>query len=185
MSRMYIVNHWSDAAAYSGEQIGQRLADSKALHFNRDGSANTQLYTDSETKPKEKSKPSLRDRISLADRHFNRIEAMSLELEKEYRQGNISNEEYSYLKPKMQKRLDDAWKRLCKENKWEEELEHSTKQALLLEKQEENKRSSQRNAKVQGYSEKLLKVVKSIGTNSFTQFFGLSTIVLVAAKMIF
>lgn len=185
MSRMYIVNHWSDAAAYSGEQIGQRLADSKALHFNRDGSANTKLYADSETALKETLKPSLRDRISLADRHFNRIEAMSLELEKEYKLGNISNEEYSYLKPKMQKRLDAAWKRLCKENKWEDEAEHSTKQESLSEKQEENKSSSQRNAKVQGYSEKLLKVVKFIVINSFTQFFGLSIIVLVAAKMIF
>lgn len=184
MSRMYIVNHWSDAAAYSGEQIGQRLSDSKVLHFNRDGSANTQLYADPETKPKAKAKASIRDRISLADRHFNRIEAMSLELEKEYKLGNITDEEYSYLKPKMQKRLDAAWKRLCKENQWEYEAEDSTKQASLLEKQEENKRSSKRNARLQGYSEKLLKVVKFIGTNDLAKFVLGSIIIFIGTQII-
>lgn len=180
--RHFVNVTWNNAAEqYDGYQQMNR-------HVNPNGTAAIHNYSDEAlgiNKAKEKSKPSLRDRISLADRHFNRIEAMSLELEKEYRQGNISDEDYSYLKPKMQKRLDAAWKRLCKENKWEDEVEHSTKQASLLEKQQENKHSSQTNTKVQGYSVKLLKVVKFIGTNSFTQFFGLSTIVLLTAKIIF
>lgn len=65
-------------------------------------------------------KASLRDQISLADRHYNRMEAMSLQLDKE-RSNGMSDEEYYELRVKMDVRLKKAWARLCKENGWDDQ----------------------------------------------------------------
>lgn len=66
------------------------------------------------------NKAPLRDRISLADRHFNRMEAMSIELDRAWKAG-MSDEEYYELRAKMNIRLEKAWQRLSKENGWNDE----------------------------------------------------------------
>lgn len=119
MARMHVIQSWSDGAAYSGEQIQARLSQGKALHFKKSGMANTELYTQDDEKPK--SKPSIRDRISLADRHFSRMEAMSKELEDSLDNGTVTLIEYQQLKPIMNARLEKAWLRLSKQHGWVEE----------------------------------------------------------------
>lgn len=95
MSRMYIVNHWNDAAAYSGEQIGERLKDSTALHFNRDGSANVNLYSEETALAKKKSSVSITDRILPQKRRVDSLTAQMVELESEYKAGKMSIQDYS------------------------------------------------------------------------------------------
>lgn len=99
-----------------------------SLHMLNKDRANIDAYAtlDAPVKKTVKKAP-LRDRISLADRHFNRIEALSLELDSEWKAGNIDSEEYYELRAKMNVRLDKAWKRLEKENGWADE---ETEQAL-------------------------------------------------------
>ena len=112
--RLYCIQSWNDASRQSGEQIGNRLAQSQALHMTRDGKANVALYADDAPKPKAKKKRSIVERVSLADSHYNRLEALSLELDKEMESGNVSFEDYAYLRQVMDSRLDKAWNRLAK-----------------------------------------------------------------------
>lgn len=124
MSRTHVIQMWTDAAEYSGEMIGNRLSHSQALHMTRDGKANVALYADEAPKPKAKKKRSIVERVSLADSHYNRLEALSLELDKELENGNVSFEDYAYLRQVMDGRLEKAWQRLAKARGFvEEELE--------------------------------------------------------------
>lgn len=122
--RLYCIQSWNDASRQSGEQIGNRLAQSQALHMTRDGKANTALYAEEAPKPKAKKKRSIVERVSLADSHYNRLEALSLELDKELESGNVSFEDYAYLRRVMDARLEKAWQRLSKARGFiDEELE--------------------------------------------------------------
>lgn len=114
MSRTHVIQMWTDAAEYSGEMIGNRLSQSQALHMTRDGKANVALYAEEAPKPKAKKKRSIVERVSLADSHYNRLEALSLELDKELENGNVSFEDYAYLRQVMDSRLEKAWNRLAK-----------------------------------------------------------------------
>lgn len=98
MSRMYIVNHWNNAAAYSGEQIGDRLKDSSALHFHRDGSANVNLYSEETALAKKKSSVPLRHRILPQARRVETLTEQLIELEQLYKSGSLSISEYSTLR---------------------------------------------------------------------------------------
>lgn len=124
VGRYYCIQSWNDASRQSGEQIGNRLAQSQALHMTRDGKANTALYADEAPKPKAKKKRSIVERVSLADSHYNRLEDLSLELDKELESGNVSFEDYAYLRQVMNARLEKAWQRLAKARGFiDEELE--------------------------------------------------------------
>src|SRR5690606_26150662 len=78
------------------------------------GKANTKAFADEAPKPKTKKKRSIVERVSLADSHYNRLEALSLELDKEMESGNVSFEDYAYLRRVMGERLEKAWQRLAK-----------------------------------------------------------------------
>lgn len=108
MSRMYIVNHWNDAAAYSGEQIGDRLKDSTALHFNRDGSANVELYSEETALAKKKSSASITDRILPQKRRVDSLTGQMVELEAEYKAGKISIADYSLYRDIVSAKRDRA-----------------------------------------------------------------------------
>lgn len=123
--RLYCIQSWNDASRQSGEQIGNRLAQSQALHMTRDGKANTALYSDEAPKPKAKKKRSIVERVSLADGHYNRLEALSLELDKELELGAVSFEDYAYLRQTMDARLEKAWTRLAKARGFDEETEEA------------------------------------------------------------
>lgn len=108
MSRMYIVNHWNNAAAYSGEQIGDRLKDSTALHFNRDGSANVSLYSEETALAKKKSSISITDRILPQKRRVDSLTAQMVELESEYKAGKMSIQDYSLYRDIVSAKRDRA-----------------------------------------------------------------------------
>lgn len=119
--RLYCIQSWNDASRQSGEQIGNRLTQSQALHMTRDGKANVALYADEAPKSKAKKKRSIVERVSLADSHYNRLEALSLELDKELELGNVSFEDYAYLRQTMDARLEKAWTRLAKARGFDEQ----------------------------------------------------------------
>lgn len=108
MSRMYIVNHWNDAAAYSGEQIGDRLKDSSALHFNRDGSANVNLYSEETALAKKKTSVPLIDRVLPQQRRVRVLTEQLYELEAE-RKAGMDIHTYSQLRDVL----------ICKRNRAE------------------------------------------------------------------
>lgn len=118
IGRSYLIQSWNDASSYSGEMIGNRLSKSNEL-FLANGKANIALFDDSpKAKPKKRS---IGDRIDLANAHYERMEAMSNELDNAYFAGEMDDERYALLRMKMNERLHKAWKRLSKENGWNEE----------------------------------------------------------------
>lgn len=121
--RQYLVGSWNNADEYdySGEQLmGARHGKSLCVdHMLPNGMANISRYGDA---PKAKlKKRSIGDRIDLANAHYERMEAMSNELDNAYFAGEMDNERYALLRMKMNERLSKAWKRLSKENGWDEE----------------------------------------------------------------
>lgn len=114
MSRMYIQPSWVGAAEdWSGDSPDNRKCLSQELYLPN-GKANTKAFADEAPKPKAKKKRSIVERVSLADSHYNRLEALSLELDKEMESGNVSFEDYAYLRQTMDARLEKAWQRLAK-----------------------------------------------------------------------
>lgn len=114
MSRMYIQPSWIGAAEdWSGDSPDNRKCSSRELYLPN-GKANTKAFADEAPKSKAKKKRSIVERVSLADSHYNRLEALSLELDKEMESGNVSFEDYAYLRQTMDARLEKAWQRLAK-----------------------------------------------------------------------
>lgn len=144
MARHYVIQDWQNAAEYSGEMIGKRLARSQEL-FLPNGKANIALFADEE--PKAKKKKSVADSIDLAERHFQRMEKLSEELDDEYYSGEIDEERYELLRYKMDERLIKAFRRLEKENApiWKKEDEKYAENSLTFSLDEvtfETKRKS-------------------------------------------
>lgn len=114
MSRVYIQASWVGAAEdWSGDSPDNRKCSSRELYLPN-CKANTKAFADEAPKPKAKKKRSIVERVSLADSHYNRLEALSLELDKELENGNVSFEDYAYLRQVMDGRLEKAWQRLAK-----------------------------------------------------------------------
>ena len=199
MSRMYVVNEWTNAAAYSGEMIGDRFKKSEGLHFNRDGSANTDLYAD---EPKQK-KPSvsIQHRILPQAARVNKLTEQLKELVKEYKAGNIEIDEYSMLLSVIAAKRDRALFLLNKAKSVRAPFEIEGEEVISLGKTHVNSdkrgRTSKRTA-IQGNRFKvtkkpyisdnrikLSKVADFINNHQFTYFVVCSTIVLTAVKLIF
>lgn len=117
IGRSYLIQSWNDASSYSGEQIHNRLSDSKELHMIN-GKANTKLYEEKELK---KNKRSIRDKIIPQSVRLDNIEKLILELETEYKNKSVSYEEYVELKSVLDKKHKRAYELLSKALSWEEE----------------------------------------------------------------
>lgn len=87
------------------------------------GRANIAAFAEPEQKKEVKKKKSVADSIDLAEKHFQRMEKLSEELDDEYYAGEIDEERYELLRYKMDERLIKAFRRVEKENKeiWEAE----------------------------------------------------------------
>ena len=199
MSRMYVINEWTNAAAYSGEMIGDRLKKSEDLHFNRDGSANTDLYAD---EPKQ-NKPSIhiRDKILPQQRRVNTLTEQMKDLVSEYKAGNIDIDEYSMLLSVISEKRDRAIKLLSKAKSVRAPFEIEEEEAISLGKihvkSEKNFKTSKRVATegnrfkdtekptISDDRTKLSKVADWINRNDWFYLLSCSTIVLTAAKYIF
>ena len=121
MARHYVLGSWANADEfdYSGEQLmGSRHGKSVCMdHMLPSGMANLRRYGDPvEQKPAAKPKKSVADSIDLAQKHFDRIEKLSEELDNEYFSGEIDQTRYDLLRYKLDERLIRAWRRLEREN---------------------------------------------------------------------
>lgn len=115
MARHYIIQDWQNAAEYSGEMIGNRLASSEQLYLSN-GKANTALFADP---PAAKRKQlSAFEKACSADRAFERLEKLSLQLDDEYAAEKISSEDWVYARKQLDGKLERAWAKVCKLRGW-------------------------------------------------------------------
>ena len=107
---------------YNGQQCGERNVRSSEVVplYDQYGNANIKAFSDealeARKKPAAKPKKSVADSIDLAQRHFDRIEKLSEELDNEYFAGEIDEEYYNLLRYKLDVRLIKAWERLEKDS---------------------------------------------------------------------
>jgi hypothetical protein len=106
--RLYCIQSWNNASETSGEQIGNRLAQSRGLHFNRDGSANVDLYSEGDDTSKRKTSIPLSDRILPQKKRLNTLRNQLIELETEYKTTGMSIEEYSTLRDILMVKISRA-----------------------------------------------------------------------------
>ena len=129
MPRQYIVNSWVGAAeydegdTYNGEQVGRRHQKSIGVHVTRSGDqwyANTAAYAEPEKKAPTKKRSAF-SQIMLADKNYERLCALSEQLDQELDAGHIPDfESYCAARKNIDKRLATAWLRVCKERNWNE-----------------------------------------------------------------
>lgn len=123
MSRMHVLQMWTDAAAYSGEQIGDRLSNSEELHILPNGKANIALYADDNasynrtTAPKKQR--SAFSKACLQDSNFERLTTLKSKLLEDYESGVLSLEDYQYACKSLQPRIDRAWDKIVKTRGWD------------------------------------------------------------------
>ena len=107
---------------YNGQQCGERNVRSSEVVplYDQYGNANIKAFSDealeARKKPAAKPKKSVADKIDLAQRNFDRIEKLSIELDEEYFSGAIDQTHYELLRYKLDERLIRAWRRVEKEN---------------------------------------------------------------------
>lgn len=197
MARHYIVQDWSDSAAWSGEMIGDRLSSSEKHHFLKNGKANIALY-EGEEKAKIKKQPSLRHRILPGERRVERLTAQMIELCGEYKAGLHTKEEYTLLLSVVSAKRARAEELLAKavsvKAPFEREEEDKPKQNETLSREilSENKRSALKAKQIKAKTENvkhdrksLSKVADWINRNDWAYLLICSSIVLTAAKIIF
>lgn len=97
------------------------------------GKANVKGFAEPE-KVQLKTKKSIADSIDLAERHYQRMERLSQELDEEYFAQELDEERYQLLRYKMNERLTKAWKRLEKDSGpiWEKMDEQEEIENLYL-----------------------------------------------------
>ena len=105
--RLYCIQSWNNASETSGEQIGNRLAQSRGLHFNRDGSANVSLYAEDQDNKRKTSIP-LSDRILPQKKRLTTLSDQLIELETEYKTTDMSIQEYSTLRDILMVKINRA-----------------------------------------------------------------------------
>lgn len=139
MPRTHIVQSWvgsceyDEGDTYSGEQIGNRNQKSVGVLIERSGDqwkvgnvdqnvptfingrANVAAFADPVVKPKQSRTKSAFDSIMLADRNYERLCDLSEKLDQEFDAGQIDLESWAAARKNIDKRLEKAWERCCKE----------------------------------------------------------------------
>lgn len=103
MSRQFILQEWSNAAAdsYSGYQVHK--------HFRKNGAAAIENYGEPEVKKVKKVKnPDFR---LTSERTIDRLEKHRADLEAAFESGELSFERYDVLLREWEVKMDRAWKR--------------------------------------------------------------------------
>lgn len=144
MSRYFMIQSWvgshENEPDYNGNQCGERNVHSSEVVplYDQYGNANIKAFSDealeSRNKRTVKKKKSVADSIDLAEKHFQRMEKLSEELDEEYCAGEIDEDHYELLRYKMDERLIKAFRRLEKENApiWKKEDEKYAEQSLTF-----------------------------------------------------
>lgn len=96
--RLYVVQSWNNASAYSGEQIGTRLAKSKELHLNRDGTANIALYDERWQQEKANKRQRTPQQILLPHSlSLDKLDKLEAQIDSQFDGGEIDASQYSDL----------------------------------------------------------------------------------------
>ena len=152
MSRYFMIQSWvgshENEPDYNGQQCGERNVRSSEVVplYDQYGNANIKAFSDealeARKKPATKPKKSVADSIDLSNRHLERMEKLSEQLDEEFLAGEIDEERYELLRYKMDERLIKAFRRVEKENApiWEMEDAkfNASKQTVECEWKESN-----------------------------------------------
>ena len=94
--------------------------------------ANIDLYTDEEPKKKPAKKKSAFEQADLANRHYERLEKISCDLDAELDRGEITASQWAMARKQLDKRLDLAWKRVADANGWDAQEKDQELYSLFL-----------------------------------------------------
>lgn len=149
MPRTHILQSWVGAAeydegdSYNGQQIGNRNQKSVGVHILRSGDqwkANISAYADEQPKKKTAKKKSAFEQADLANRHYERLEKISCDLDAELDRGEITASQWAMARKQLDKRLDRAWQRVADANGWDaQEKDQELYSLCLSEMQEKHK----------------------------------------------
>ena len=95
---------------------------------------------------KVKPKKSVADSIDLAQKHFDKLEQMSIDLDNEYFDGEIDQTRYDLLRYKLDERLIKAWNRLEKDS-----LKAWQAEDARWERLQKNKSANKKVTETQGF----------------------------------
>lgn len=125
MSRYFMVQSWvgshENEPDYNGNQCGERNVRSSEVAplYDQYGNANIKAFSDEALLAKKKAQTktkSVLDSILLADRNYERLCNLSQQLDDELDSGQITDfEAYCAARKNIDKRLEKAWERCCKE----------------------------------------------------------------------
>ncbi|UZS00837.1 hypothetical protein [Pseudomonas phage vB_PsaM_M1] len=137
MARHYVLGSWANADEfdYSGEQLmGHRQGKSICMdHMLPSGMANLKRYGDPvEQKPKVEPKAKLTafEKVCTADRSYEKLCALSEELDNQLDLGEIDLESWSYARKQLDKKLERSWEAVKRLRGWTNETEQYPSQGL-------------------------------------------------------
>ena len=126
IGRQYLIQSWNNASEYSGEMIGNRQKQSTQIYLPN-GKANLAMFADEKTQPTKKKTGgktlTAYETIVKEDREFDKLEQLSLALDKQYLNLEIDDEEYDIAKNIIEEKMVRAWVKLCKVKGWTQEEE--------------------------------------------------------------
>lgn len=98
------------------------------------GRPNISAFAEPEQKPVAKKRKSVVDSIDLSNRHLERMEKLSEQLDEEFLAGEIDEDRYELLRYKMDERLIKAFRRVEKENApiWQKQDEKHRENSLTF-----------------------------------------------------
>ena len=126
VGRSYLIGTWNNAAEYSGELIGNRLQSSTEL-FLSNGKANIRAFADESLPLDEPGSRKARssgtqtafDKVCSADKAYERLMTLSDQLDEQLNDEEISFSDWTYARKQIDKKLDNAWQKLCSLRGWD------------------------------------------------------------------
>lgn len=148
MSRYFMVQSWvgshENEPDYNGNQCGERNVRSSEVAplYDQYGNANIKAFSDEALQKKAQAKPKLTafEKVCTIDRSYEKLCALSEELDNQLDLGEIDLESWSYARKQLDKKLDRAWTNICKLRGWDdngqEQLEKYSTNELTFDCQE-------------------------------------------------
>lgn len=124
MSRYFMVQSWvgshENEPDYNGNQCGERNVRSSEVVplYDQYGNANVKAFADQPGNKSKTKQLSAFSKACTADRAFERLEKLSLQLDDEYAAEKISSEDWVYARKQLDAKLERAWAKVCKLRGW-------------------------------------------------------------------
>lgn len=128
MSRYFIVQSWvgshENEPDYNGNQCGERNVRSSEVVplYDQYGNANIQAFSDEAllAKKKAQTKPKLSafDKVCTTDRSYEKLCALSEELDNQLDLGEIDLESWAYARKQLDKKLERSWEAVKRLRGW-------------------------------------------------------------------